>query len=136
MHKEVFYEMESYIPEKKFLDEHEGYRLLWLKVIARAAYDWVLYRNSKNGYYKRLADSAHTWLFVTKQKKKEITIPPGTTVTVTYEAINSLRNVCEMLGLDVEDVRKFAKRLTRKDVRKLEFFSRMKKEDKVRMGII
>ena len=43
-------------PPSKKVSEHECIRLLWIKVILRAAYDWVLYRNSRSHISKKIAE--------------------------------------------------------------------------------
>ena len=42
---------------------YENFRLLWIKVILRATYDWVLYRDSKSRASQRIAENAYKWLF-------------------------------------------------------------------------
>ena len=39
---------------------------------------------------------------------------------------NSFSNICHLLALDTEGIRQTAKKLTRKDIRKIEFFQRSK----------
>jgi hypothetical protein len=126
--KEIHFEVD--LPQKTYLEEHEGFRLLWIKVIARAAYDWVLYRDSKSRYYKRLAESAHAWLFDIRTYKRRI-VHNNEIIEREYEPANSLNVICDYLDIDAEEVRKFAKRLTRREIRKLEFFNRVKKEGKI-----
>ncbi len=112
------------------LSEHECFRLLWIKVILRAAYDWVLYRDSKNLIYKKEAKRAYTWLFESPKLKKKVKI--GKTTEVVYvDIFNSLENICGCLDLDIEVVRKFAKNLTRDDVRKMEFLERNSKKKRL-----
>lgn len=108
------------------LEIYENFRLLWIKVILRAAYDWVLYRDSKNQAYKRIADNAEIWLFGNYLEKIRRKIDGRIVITLERPS-NSLDCLCEELDLDIGTVRKFAKRLTKKDIRKLEFFTRNKK---------
>jgi hypothetical protein len=111
------------------LEIYENFRLLWIKVILRAAYDWVLYRDSKNQAYKRIADSADIWLFGDYMEKIRREVD-GVVRIVLERPANSLHCLCEELDLDIETVRRFAKRLTKKDIRKLEFFTRNRKNVK------
>ena len=41
-----------------------GIRTLWVEVIRRAAFDWVLYKNSRKMTRRQLAQDAYIWLFV------------------------------------------------------------------------
>lgn len=111
----------------KKVSEHECFRLLWIKVILRAAYDWVLYRNSKNHITKNIAESAYRWLFDPEAIKHRITIGNKTKV-ILVQAPNSLENICDAIDLDVDSVRRFAKRLTRADIKKMEFLERSTKK--------
>lgn len=114
------------IIQPRRLEIYENFRLLWIKVILRAAYDWVLYRDSKNQAYKRIADNAEVWLFGNYLEKIRRKIDGRIVITLERPS-NSLDCLCEELDLDIGTVRKFAKRLTKKDIRKLEFFTRNKK---------
>ena len=44
-------------------DRYTGYRALLLKVIIRAIFDWVCYRDSTKLEKKKIADNAYQWLF-------------------------------------------------------------------------
>ncbi len=127
----------SYGSEENFrpkLSEHECYRLLWIKVILRAAYDWVLYRNSKNSINRKIAKDAHSWLFEAAKSKKKFIIN-GEIEVLRIELFNSLENICGFLDLDVDSVRKFAKTLTRDDIKKQEFLERTSNRRKLEMKL-
>lgn len=116
------------------LSEHECYRLLWIKVILRAAYDWVLYRNSKNSINRKIAKDAHSWLFEVAKTKRKFIIN-GEIEALRIELFNSLENICGFLDLDVDSVRKFAKTLTRDDIKKQEFLERTSNRRKLEMKL-
>lgn len=89
-----------------FKDQYTPLRLLWIKVVIRAASDWVLYRESENLNLKRWAVDARKWLF-----------EPAS-------LFNSLETICFLFDLDLIRVRKFATNLTRDQVKKMEFLER------------
>lgn len=99
---------------RTIIPELEAYRLLWIKVILRAIYDYVLYENSKNKSLRDIGISAKKWLF---EKPK------------AYENM-ALPNLCLELGLDVEKIRECAQSLTRDKIVKIEFLNRNKKNDR------
>ena len=87
-------------------------KVLWVKVIIRAAADSVLYRDSKNIKLKRWAVDADRWLF-------------GSSAL-----FNSLESVCYHFDMDISRIRKFAKNLTRDSVKKMEFLERSPRANK------
>lgn len=87
-------------------DRYSGQRKLWGRVILRAIYDWVMYRNSPELKQRKLAESAETWLF----KPNEL--------------FNGFDHVCEMLDIDPEIVRRRARTFTREEVLKAEHVER------------
>lgn len=87
-------------------DRYAPFKLLWLKVIIRAAYDYALWKDSKDLRHRKFAEDAGKWLFD----------PSG------HE--NSLEHVCELWGLPLRRMREFARNLTKDDVKKLEFKER------------
>lgn len=109
-------------PNRK-INEHECFRLLWIKVILRASYDWVLYRNSKNHIYKKIADDAFRWLFDPPKEKRRVVLGNSVRVVLIQE-FNALENICDAIDLDIDSVRRFAKQLTRDDIKKMEFLER------------
>jgi hypothetical protein len=94
------------IPNTPGEDRYAGIRALWLKVIIRAVFDWVQYRDSDRLPQKKLADSAKSWLF-----------DPN-------ELFNGFANLCESLDVDPEKVRKWACGLSREQVAKIEHLDR------------
>lgn len=122
----------SYSPEESTrpkLSEHECYRLLWIKVILRAAYDWVLYRSSKNSINRKIAKDAHSWLFESTTTKHKIESTNGPQI-IQVDFFNSLENICGFLDLDIDIVRKFASTLTRDEIKKQEFLERASSKKK------
>jgi hypothetical protein len=97
-------------PKNTYLIEFEPERLLWFRVILRAAYDYVLYKNSKDPKLKAQGDEAYDWLFNW----------PG-------DRFNSFEYLCNELDLCPERVREFALTLPRSKIVKIEFLSRSKK---------
>lgn len=91
-------------------DRYAPYRLLWVKVIIRAAYDYALWKDSKDLRHRKFAEDARKWIF----DKSDLE--------------NSLAHLCELWGLPLEKIRKFARELTKDDVKKLEFKERQGRE--------
>ena len=94
------YNAERYIP----------YRILWIRVIVRAAYDYALWRESKEIRLRKIALDAERWLF------------EPSTLELGFESI------CEKYDFPVEKIRKRARLLTRDDVKKLEYRDRNGRE--------
>lgn len=92
--------------DQKDNNRYLSLKVLWVKVIIRAAADYVLYRDSKNLKMKRWAMDAKRWLF-----------EPS-------DLFNSLESICYHFDLDISKVRKFAKELTRDKIQKMEFLER------------
>lgn len=123
--REIVIELEAdfYRPAKD--ERFEGYKLIWYKVILRAIYDYVLYKDSKSTSLRRLADGAHRWLY--EPDIKNVTVKfNGRVIEREETPFNSFSNICHLLSLDTEGIRQTAKKLTRKDIRKIEFFQRSK----------
>jgi hypothetical protein len=89
------------------VDRWGGVRALWCKVIARAIYDWVSYRDSTKLPLRKYADDAYRWLFCES------------------EVFNSFENLCYYLEINPDEVRERACRLDRTQVAKLELLDRM-----------
>ena len=85
---------------------YAGIRALWLKVIIRAVFDWVTYRDSTKLEKRKYAESADVWLF----HKSTL--------------FNSFENVCRQLDLDPEQIRNQVKKMTKDDVSKIEHLER------------
>lgn len=102
------------IEAKKYLSEFEAERLLWFKVILRAIYDYVLYKNSKSVSLKRLGEKASKWLFRDY---------------VRNAPFQSFQNICQELDLSTEAIRDLARKLPRSKIVKIEFLGRTKKND-------
>lgn len=91
-------------------ERYVPYRLLWVKVIIRAAYDFALWKDSRDLRLRKYAQDAEKWLF-----------EPSTLV-------NSFENICYLFGLDIKKIRQYAQKLTKEDVKKLEFRERQGKD--------
>lgn len=98
--QEAPYNPERYVP----------YRILWIKVIFRAAYDYALWKNSPDLKLRKIAQDAAKWLF------------EPSALELGFE------NICFQYSFPLEQFRIFAKKLTREDVKKLEFRERTGKE--------
>lgn len=81
-------------------------RLLWIKTIFRAAFDYALYRDHRDLKLRKFALDAERWLFEPSH------------------LVNSLEHVCSGLEIDIEKIRRFARQVTREQVKKLEFLER------------
>lgn len=87
-------------------ERYVPYRLLWVKVIIRAAYDYALWKDSKDLRLRKYAHDAEKWLF-----------EPSTLA-------NSFESICYSFDLDMDGIRRYARALTRDEVKKLEFKER------------
>jgi hypothetical protein len=87
-------------------DRYAGFYKLWVRVIQRAIYDWVAWRDSSKLEKKKQAELAETWLF--KPNK----------------LYNGFENICEMLDIDPEAIRARARRCTKDEVLKAEHIER------------
>ena len=94
------YNPERYIP----------YRLLWAKVIIRAAYDYALWKDSKELRLRNYAQDAEKWLF------------ESSSLELGFESI------CFKFDFPIERIRQRARALTKDDVKKLEFRERHGRE--------
>jgi len=91
--------------------EISGCQNLLLEVIRRAAYDWVLYRNSRRMVQRVIAEQAYTWLFVEM---------PGTADWHKRERYGlqatSFLAICDNLDLDPQRIRQHIQRLTPQNI--------------------
>jgi hypothetical protein len=87
-------------------DRYVGTRALWLKVIIRAVFDWVSYRDSTNIQKLKLAESARNWLFERS------------------ELFNGFENVCFQIDLSPQKVRVWARSISKDQVAKIEHLDR------------
>jgi hypothetical protein len=94
------------IPPASNEDRYAGIRALWLKVIIRAVFDWVQYRDSNRLPQKKLADGARSWLF-----------EPS-------DVFNGFENLCFSLDVDPSKIRKWASALSKEQVAKIEHLDR------------
>jgi hypothetical protein len=95
----------SYNPER-----YVPYRLLWAKVIIRAAYDYALWKDSKELRLRNYAQDAEKWLF------------EPSTLELGFE------NICFKFDFPIEKIRIRARNLSKEDVKKLEFRERHGRE--------
>jgi len=98
------------------LDHHiMGVRMLWVEMIRRAAFDWVLYRNSRKLTKRALAHDAFIWLFTEKpgdERWQERVRNDGS-------AVSSFFGICDALGLNPARVRHGIRGLTPTRIRSL-----------------
>lgn len=87
--------------------EAEGARALLLEIVRRAAYDWVLYRQSTRLDQKALAEDAYTWLFVEDEEH-----PNWDLREKDEKEITGFVAICDALDLSAERVRKYVRALT------------------------
>ena len=87
-------------------DRYIPYRALWMKVIIRAAFDWVSYRDAIKLEQRKEAERAYRWLF-----------EPS-------ELFNSFENICDLVNLPPDSIRSWAKCLTKEHVAKIEHLER------------
>lgn len=89
----------------------DGARNLLLEIIRRAAYDWVLYRDSARQDQRRLAEDAHTWLFEEDEEHEN-----GQLRLAEGKRITSFLVICFELDINAVTVRQAIKRLTARHV--------------------
>jgi hypothetical protein len=87
-------------------DRYVGYRALWMKVIIRAAFDWVSYRDALKLEQRKEAERAHRWIFERN------------------EHFNSFENICQLVDLPPDKIRVWVKSLTKEHVAKIEHLER------------
>src|SRR3954470_901477 len=87
-------------------DRYSPVRMLWLRVIVRAAWDFAMYKDSTRMKEQKLALDASRWLF-----------DPSSLV-------NGLENICRTLGVSVEAARRFAREMTKDKVKKMDLCER------------
>lgn len=85
---------------------YSGVRMLWLKVIFRAAYDWATYKDSSKLQLRKYAESADAWLFHESK------------------VFNSFENICRYVGIDPVRVRARIRTMTKEDAKKIEYLDR------------
>lgn len=93
-------------PAPYIAERYVPYRVLWAKVIVRAIFDYALWKESKELRLRKCAQDAERWLF--------------------YDSalVNGFERICEILQLDKNTIRGYARKFTRDQVRKLEFKER------------
>jgi len=77
-----------------------------MKVIIRAAFDWVSYRDSTKLDKLKDAESGYRWLFEDS------------------ELFNSFDTICQLVDLPVDKVRRWVSSLTKEHVAKIEHLER------------
>lgn len=91
--------------------EAVGCKVLLLEIIRRAAYDWILYRNSRRLENRKLAHDAYTWLFV-----EEPGHPHWRERQEDGYGVFSFLSICEVLDLDVDTTRARLREITPRDI--------------------
>jgi len=92
-------------------DRYAGVRMLWIKVIIRAIYDWITYRDSTKFHFRKLAESAEIWMFQENH------------------TFNSFDNICTYINLEPSKVRSRIKSMSKEDAKKIEFLDRVSYEN-------
>ena len=93
------------------VQEINGCKTLLLEIVRRAAYDWILYRDSTRLAQRALASQAYEWLFVENPGH-----PSWLERDREGKQCMSLVAVCESLDLEPDSVRKHVRKLTPKNV--------------------
>jgi hypothetical protein len=88
------------------VDRYAWVKLLWRKVIIRAVYDYVLWKDIRQIRKRHDAQDAGKWLF----EESDLN--------------NSLEEVCLIADVDPEKVRRLARTATKDQVKKLEHIER------------
>ena len=99
----------SVSPEEAF-----GCRVLLMEIIRRAVYDWVLYRNNRRFNNRKFAHDAFVWLFL-----EEPGHPSWRLREKEGHNFFSFIVICEVLGLDVAQVRQSLRKITPQDVQNI-----------------
>lgn len=110
-HQQQGLERAPYSADADQLRESSSCRALLLEVVRRAAYDWVLYRQSSKLQNRVLAESAFHWLFQEEQGSSE-----WSSRTANGKELTGLIAICELLELDVARVRDKIRQMTLKDI--------------------
>lgn len=87
-------------------DRYSGVRILLMKVIIRAMFDWASYKDHPKLDKRKDAENARVWLF---EKSRHP---------------NSFESICLALGLQPKKIRERAAVMTKEDVAKIEFKDR------------
>ena len=98
-------------PVGEKLSGGNGARALLVEILRRAAYDWVLYRDSTRLEHQQLAADAHFWLFEEKDDH-----PSWDTRIDEGKQLTAFHSICEELDLDPDVVRDAVRNLTFKRV--------------------
>lgn len=98
-------------PTPYISEKYLPYRVLWVKVIIRAAYDYALWKDSSEFRLRKHAMDAIRWFS-----------------SDSSALSNSFLHICNILKLDPELIRRGVNKLTRDQVKKLEFKEREGKD--------
>lgn len=88
------------------VERYGPHKLLWIKVIVRAAWDYALWKDDHDMRKRKMASDAARWLFEESH------------------LVNGLENICHAIDVDVDMVRTYAQKVTRDQVKKMEFLER------------
>jgi hypothetical protein len=91
--------------------EITGCKMLLLEVVRRAAYDWVLYRQSRKMVHLVLAEQAYVWIFQEAPGHKD-----STERMAEGKELTSFASICEHLDLQPDVVRAYIKKLEPRNV--------------------
>jgi hypothetical protein len=82
-----------------------------LEVMRRAAHDWILYRHSTRLAQRQIAEEAFIWLFKEKPGDRN-----WVERALNGKEMTSFLGICEVIGVDPDQVRHYIKRLTVKEI--------------------
>lgn len=89
------------------LSEAEGAKALLLEIIRRAAFDWVLYKNSSRPDQRALSQEAYTWLFEEDEEHPNFELRQR-----EGKELTGFISICDLLDMDVDRVRYYIRKLT------------------------
>jgi hypothetical protein len=89
-----------------FNKRYSPYRVLWIRVFVRAAFDYAQYKQARDIKLRKQSEDAARWLFDDSS------------------LFNGFHNICDQLDLPIELLRKIARKMTKADVKKMEYLER------------
>lgn len=89
------------------LREAEGAKALLLEIVRRAAYDWVLYRDSTRPEQKALAEEAFSWLFLEEEGHPDLDLRKK-----EHKEFTGFLFICDVLDMDAQRIRSYVHKLT------------------------
>jgi len=90
------------------LDDERGVKLLLASIIRRAAYDIALYKNDSRLNFRLIAKHAYDWMF------------EDITPDCRLDRFTAFLNICEVLGISPEKIRRDTLKMQRTDVSRID----------------